>query len=676
MKILISGGIKTNNIVEGVGMCFNSGGIDFIAVPFIEDINNIYQRGDYFDRVIIIEQSWNHDFEDTVEMNIRQRINEFAIQSADKAAFDDISFVFLAQNEESASMVFEEILPIQNLSIVLVKKPKYSIGFFRSLITTDMDKFPQEIVYKLINNDNDSKEVDNGNYTNTSANDYSVEYCDDDIMSELFGDSGDDFSDELFGSVNLNKESEFTQGENFNKDGFGDSDFEQGGSFDDEDFREDIDNIQDDEKPSFNTDDGIHDSDDFEPNSSFNDEKPSFNTDDGIHDSDDFEQNSSFNDENPSFNTDDSDGFEQNSSFNDENPSFNTDDSDGFEQSGRGEAKNSFSDSMYEVEQNEGYTDEYNPNLDNYNPGTKFDDRDYEREIDNQNNGNQFVNDLSSSQIKATLDAFANRGNSIVVTGFGGSGASTVALNLANIISKLGYTVLLVDLDTENKAQSYISKNNYECVEPDSASLMAAINSTSGINAHISIVKQGFHLLTMGLGSDSAPIENLIQPDKIARFINLAKASHNFVIYDVPFKTAVGFGKDFTFMADNLVFSIDCSNWGITKAMINMCNVDGDDMQETLFSKGQILFNRYKTFGKIMGKKVKTAIDITKVMDNKVRELIGEDPGYYFQALHICGIINENPNFESGWFGDVQVSDTSDGSQLFLDLLTNIVMKR
>ena len=676
MKILISGGIKTNNIVEGVGMCFNSGGIDFIAVPFIEDINNIYQRGDYFDRVIIIEQSWNHDFEDTVEMNIRQRINEFAIQSADKAAFDDISFVFLAQNEESASMVFEEILPIQNLSIVLVKKPKYSIGFFRSLITTDMDKFPQEIVYKLINNDNDSKEVDNGNYTNTSANDYSVEYCDDDIMSELFGDSGDDFSDELFGSVNLNKESEFTQGENFNKDGFGDSDFEQGGSFDDEDFREDIDNIQDDEKPSFNTDDGIHDSDDFEPNSSFNDEKPSFNTDDGIHDSDDFEQNSSFNDENPSFNTDDSDGFEQNSSFNDENPSFNTDDSDGFEQSGRGEAKNSFSDSMYEVEQNEGYTDEYNPNLDNYNPGTKFDDRDYEREIDNQNNGNQFVNDLSSSQIKATLDAFANRGNSIVVTGFGGSGASTVALNLANIISKLGYTVLLVDLDTENKAQSYISKNNYECVEPDSASLMAAINSTSGINAHISIVKQGFHLLTMGLGSDSAPIENLIQPDKIARFINLAKASHNFVIYDVPFKTAVGFGKDFTFMADNLVFSIDCSNWGITKAMINMCNVDGDDMQETLFSKGQILFNRYKTFGKIMGKKVKTAIDITKVMDNKVRELIGEDPGYYFQALHICGIINENPNFELGWFGDVQVSDTSDGSQLFLDLLTNIVMKR
>ena len=655
MKILISGGIKTNNIVEGVGMCFNSGGIDFIAVPFIEDINNIYQRGDYFDRVIIIEQSWNHDFEDTVEMNIRQRINEFAIQSADKAAFDDISFVFLAQNEESASMVFEEILPIQNLSIVLVKKPKYSIGFFRSLITTDMDKFPQEIVYKLINNDNDSKEVDNGNYTNTSANDYSVEYCDDDIMSELFGDSGDDFSDELFGSVNLNKESEFTQGENFNKDGFGDSDFEQGGSFDDEDFREDIDNIQDDEKPSFNTDDGIHDSDDFEPNSSFNDEKPSFNTDDGIHDSDDFEQNSS---------------------FNDENPSFNTDDSDGFEQSGRGEAKNSFSDSMYEVEKNDGYTDEYNPNLDNYNPGTKFDDRDYEREIDNQNNGGQFVNDLSSSQIKATLNAFANRGNSIVVTGFGGSGASTVALNLANIISKLGYTVLLVDLDTENKAQSYISKNNYECVEPDSASLMAAINSTSGINAHISIVKQGFHLLTMGLGSDSAPIENLIQPDKIARFINLAKASHNFVIYDVPFKTAVGFGKDFTFMADNLVFSIDCSNWGITKAMINMCNVDGDDMQETLFSKGQILFNRYKTFGKIMGKKVKTAIDITKVMDNKVRELIGEDPGYYFQALHICGIINENPNFESGWFGDVQVSDTSDGSQLFLDLLTNIVMKR
>lgn len=180
----------------------------------------------------------------------------------------------------------------------------------------------------------------------------------------------------------------------------------------------------------------------------------------------------------------------------------------------------------------------------------------------------------------------------------------------------------------------------------------------------------------MGMASDSAPIEKLLHRDKFSRFINLAKTSHNFVIYDVPFKSAVGFASEFTFMADNIVITVDCSNWGITKTMLAMCNFDSDDMQQVMFNRGQLLFNKQRVIHKVMGRKIKTATDITKVMDYKVKELLGEDPGYYFQTMRICGLINDDPSFESGWYEGTQYSDTQQGGKIFTELLKNIVLKQ
>ena len=124
---------------------------------------------------------------------------------------------------------------------------------------------------------------------------------------------------------------------------------------------------------------------------------------------------------------------------------------------------NGFSDQDY---------DGYNPDLD------RFNEREYEDDVPAPARKQFRRSNLNDRQIRDTLDAFANRGNSILVTGCGGCGTSTIALNLANIINRLGYTVLLVDLDTENKTQSYISKDNFDCLEAESAGLMAAVRGS------------------------------------------------------------------------------------------------------------------------------------------------------------------------------------------------------
>lgn len=698
MKVIISGGIKTENIVNGINKRFTSGGVDFIVVPFIEDIDDIYQRGEYFDKAIIIEHCWNHDFEDDDETVIRTRVNNFANSSAARG-LQNVSYVFLTQDYDTASKIYEEILPIQQSSVVIVKEPRYSVTFFATLVTTEIDKFPSDLVYKPAIEEETIQEVPQTSDVEETGPNYEADYDTDDISKEIFGE------DESYNANRLEKKEEidFDSAEVFSDDALGDlfndpaDDFQNQNMFD-----TGFDDIPDDGKLQ----DKVTDS--FEsgeiPDSDFN---PDFNDNFG-----DFSQvDDGFDDIPPDYNNgadipleinDEFGGIqpevEENSFKSGELPDYSGPDEMYPNNSGRidfdkHDEPELFDSSMYGETAQEpeypGYYDEqplqeeYNPDLDNLNSSNSqfdngFNDADYDGEPDivaPTQYQYQRV-DMSNDQVKATLDAFANRGNSILLTGCGGCGTSTIALNLANIINNLGYTVLLVDLDTENKAQSYISKDNYECVEPDSAGLMAAINSTSGINAHISIVRQGFHLLTMGMSSDSAPIDKIIHKDKISRFINLAKTSHNFVIYDAPFKTAVGFGSDFTFMADNVVVTIDCSNWGITKTMLNMCNIENDDMQETIFNRGQILFNRYRVLNKVMGRKVKTAMDITKVMDFKVRELLGEDPGYYFQSMHICGLINEDQNFEAGWFESTQYSDTDMGSKIFLDMLKNIVLKR
>lgn len=703
MKVIISGGIKSENIVKGISERFTSGGVDFLTVPFIEDIDSIYQRGEYFDKAIILEQSWNHDFEDDGdETLIRTRINNFANESANRG-LENVSYVFLTQDYDSASKIYEEILPIQQSSVILVKEPKYKVAFFASLVKTEIDKFPSELVYKPeIEEETPIQETEIEVQEHQPT--YEADYDNDDISKVIFDE------DEEYNANRLTKKEEI----DFNgfedgapedlfgptEDGLEPDNVIDDGGFDSPSLFGDEPTIEDDK--SFESGD-INDSN-FNPD--FDDgfggfpveeQATGFEGDTGFGDIETFVPES---DEDIQIidDTEPKEFYPKSGEL----PDYSGPDSGYSYQQQEENIKPSridlekqpeqplFDDGLYNEPSQDYYPDEqleeqeeYNPDLDNLNNNNQqftngFNDADYDGEPDiiaPTQRQYQRV-DMSNDQIKATLDAFANRGNSILLTGCGGCGTSTIALNLANIINNLGYTVLLVDLDTENKAQSYISKDNYECVEPDSAGLMAAINSTSGINAHISIVRQGFHLLTMGMSSDSAQIDKIIHKEKISRFINLAKTSHNFVIYDVPFRTAVGFGSDFTFMADNVVVTIDCSNWGITKTMLNMCNIENDDMQETLFNRGQLLFNRYRILNKVMGRKVKTAMDITKVMDFKVRELLGEDPGYYFQSMHICGLLNEDPNFEAGWFESTQYSDTDMGSKLFLDMLKNIVLKR
>ena len=802
MKVVVSAGAKTENIVSAIQSKFKDGGIDFIVVPYIEDIDKIYTRGEYFDKAIIVEQSWNHDFTDMNLQSIRQKVNNFANDSHNRG-LEYAEFIFLTKDQEIAEAVYEEILYIQGQSVVMVKSPNYRVSFFNKLIITPIDRIDED-VYKPKMED---EITSNDNQTPVRDITYDEEGDTEEFVSHNFSGMSIETGEEFNG--------EFT--EPADTDGFRRSDFDDAFETPSQYVNTPISKPDQNDNQAFDTFSNPQQANPVNndwgaPNNpsgfddQFSTEQPSQNANPGpinpgFNPPENNEPQKVQNNEqvgmDDTFSSDFDAAFgdtgDQNfnsgnqNEFGDQNEQPSMNHSGGWDASGFGAVDNgempnqnmqqapnqnmgdipnqqpdprfagdipdyaagaavgaaagfgaammadqdnqaagdNFSDDMYgdqpqgqpQADPNQGWDpslDDYNynghnNNMNNMNNGFSddmysnpngnndynqpygsvpqnqgapgFNDSDYVNNdvvppVNSNRNRRDQMSNINTAELRSLFDAFAHRGESILVTGCGGCGTSTVALNLANTICNMGYTVLLVDLDTQNKTQSYISKDNYDSLDPDSAGLMAAINSTSGINAHTAIVKQGFHLLTMGMASDAAPINKIVQQNKILPFINLAKSTHNFIIYDIPFDSAVGFCKDFIFMADNIVLTIDCSNWGITKTMLNMCNISSEDVSDAIFNRGQLLFNRYRSLNKVMGRRIKTAIDITKVMDYKVKELLGEEPPYYFQSMHICGLLNEDPQMEAGWYEKVQFSDTQMGSKLYIDILRSILLQQ
>ena len=305
-----------------------------------------------------------------------------------------------------------------------------------------------------------------------------------------------------------------------------------------------------------------------------------------------------------------------------------------------------------------------------------YEDMDNQMPSDGDPNA-RVLTDINLNDAAKLFAAFANRGNSIMVTGAPGAGTQTVAFQLANIIRLMNYNVLLVDFDVKGRSQTYISAANYNATDHDESRLAAAVNSSQGINQYVAIAAQNLHLLNLGLDIDDKPIDQVIQKNRVMKFANQAKNGHNFVIYDVPFEHAAGHLEDITTMADNLVIVVDSSTWGAMKTLLYMMNVEDDTILETLFSKSQILFNRYRGYPRILGEKIRCPEDILKAMDKELTDLVGADIGYQFRSIHVCGSLGYIDAFENGWLGKEkqQWTATREGQAAFVQILKNIVFR-
>ena len=283
-------------------------------------------------------------------------------------------------------------------------------------------------------------------------------------------------------------------------------------------------------------------------------------------------------------------------------------------------------------------------------------------------------------KLKAVLHTYKNRGISIVVTGTSNSGKSTLAYNLANIVANLGYSVLIVDMDTVGRSQAFISKQSYNAVHslnPENASLKQALNAVNtGVSRYVNIIRPGFHLLTMGLGGDIVEGEKLAPKTKLARFATSVRRNYHCIIYDMPFNVATEYAEDITITSDNIVLSCEASTHGLMNMLLLMCNINSGDVEETMFTRSQICFTKYKGFKSVLGVNVRNELEVLNRLDSEVQGLLGIDPEYYFSNLSICGLMGYDERYDASWFSERAYTDLVDGREEYIKLLSTILLKR
>lgn len=285
--------------------------------------------------------------------------------------------------------------------------------------------------------------------------------------------------------------------------------------------------------------------------------------------------------------------------------------------------------------------------------------------------------------LKELLESYRGRAVSLVVTGTKGSGKSTIASNLADVVARLGYNVLLVDLDIHNRTQACISKRAYEAVHTigsDNYSLKQALNTSHReLGRYVSVLSAGLHLLTLGLASNTDDYNSLAPKEHLLRFSSLVRSDYSVVIYDVPFDIVGTYASDLVMTSDYIVLTTEYSSYSATDLMLKMTNIgENREIENVIFNRAQICFNKvhYDKPKNILGKVVNNSKDYLRTIDNQIVKLLGILPDYALEEMDTCGELAYAEHCDNGWYSSGQITNSAEGWNEYTTLLHKILLRK
>lgn len=833
MKVLVCGGAKTKNIVIGLEKKFGHVGIEFLVVNDIDSIEEIYGKGEYFDRALICEQGVTKDgLYRNEEERIRGSICNFAV-SASMHNMAGANYVFLTADMEMAEIMHEELLPLRNDSVVVVKASPYSIGFFSSLIATDLDKLDSNIVFKPVTEedvegldifDNNVKETkekhdEKDSYTfandNESLEDFALSNIEDnesdgmmldgdeyrdiqpekkddkeveevkteeeeveaeeedepeeelevevdeeesleaetdndtigevpsyknvsipvkfdeeslneedtdepEIELEVDEDDSDDEEEELEVELDEDDEDDETEEENNETGELTDYSIEKDASEDDEleveeDEELEVEADDTDEDEELEVEEDNNDADELEVEVEAELEEEASEDDDIAGEVPDSHTEKFIENDFEAFGLEEENGLSEDEPVDDSLDELEVEEDDNSDDEDELEVEEDDTDELEEdtLDKNNNSSDDLEADDDTPDDeleefGAEDETEDEEVELNEEEEEN-FVNkekghrnmkkedesfnnynneeaahregkgfaEVDKENFKKTLDLFANRGTMFLVTGTHGSGATTVGFNLANTLSRLGYKTLVIDCDSEIKSMSFASKEVYESMEPSASCLREAINGNN-ISDFVTVVRPNFHVLCDGIASDTYQFDREIHKDRFTNFAIKLKQNYQFVVFAMSSKLAVDYCEDITYMCDDIIYTIDANKYGITKALLDLCNIDSDAMQRQMFQKSSILYNQMDRLNDLYGYKVRNPKDIAICMDKYLYDLVGEAADdLKFSKMKLLGYIPDIDNYMSqGLFSGKCWSDTEPGRRTYIGILKSILFRK
>lgn len=286
------------------------------------------------------------------------------------------------------------------------------------------------------------------------------------------------------------------------------------------------------------------------------------------------------------------------------------------------------------------------------------------------------VNNSKLEILKQKLSVFKRTGAILTVTGGPASGKTVISANLANILCNMGYKVLIIDMDTSGKGQSYINIENYETLnggDTKVSNVKQAFKSTGdSLGRFIHILRPGYHILGSTLRADKENPLDALENRNINRQMHDLQTSYNFIIIDIPFEALCSKFSDIVTQSDQIVIVEQLNNYGMMNLMLDMMNIEDEQTIDEMFNRSKLVLNMENNCVSIFGKKVKTPTEALRAIDMRVTELIGGSLDLSFEDMEVADLIKYNTDIEHYWFNKKFYSDSVEGKALFTNLLIRL----
>ena len=672
MNILICAGYKYESLTSSLTAMFRDGSVKVSGVPLLSDVDEFIARGSTFDRAIITEEAITEDGNLTEIDDMLVVVEKFAEEMS--GIFDDKEAVFIINSEELADAVLTQLfMSSERVRVVLRSRiDSLNMSYLRDLTLVRLQDFKtnqnlkksvftQGAVSSKVDED---LEVDNEEELSFEDEEKGNEASKADFsdLDGLFGEDADDIS--------------FDDDEKFNFGSDTDEPEEKEG---------DTPSLSEDDEKSDENGDSIEEKD--APNPLGNEgELPDFS---GLFDTDtdsEFETENSQNEPNqdelhtPEKNENSDGQFSAGAEL------FDTSENFGIDQTTKTvipDPQNSgLSPTLHsgEVSVNGGVTapqkkgllggifggkgkGSVTPKVDKPRPTVK--------PKRGERNGAATIEEL-----KRLIESYKYRGKVVLVTGTKDSGTSTLVANLANIVSKLGGTALVVDLAYNGRTQAYMTGEAYRNLHSagaDTNDLRLCLNNKKAdILNYAATVRQGYNLLGTGLGVDFEKPKDIVRNiDNVKSFLYSAKSTYNLVFIDAQFSDIVGEFKEFEDGSDIIVLNTTSTTKAMLEFMLLMCNIEDSQLRENFFSNSKLVFNKATDNRFLLGRQFKSYYEILTELDGIVQNLTTYTAG--FSEMNIVGAIPYDASNDKMMFTDRLISDGKEYTGLFAEILLKIL---
>jgi hypothetical protein len=279
-------------------------------------------------------------------------------------------------------------------------------------------------------------------------------------------------------------------------------------------------------------------------------------------------------------------------------------------------------------------------------------------------------------ELKRLIESYKYRGKVVLFTGTKDSGTSTLVANLANIVSKLGGTALVVDLVYNGRTQAYMTGEAYRNLHSagaDTNDLRLCLNNKKAdILNYAATVRQGYNLLGTGLGVDFEKPKDIVRNiDNVKSFLYSAKSTYNLVFIDAQFSDIVGEFKEFEDGSDIIVLNTTSTTKAMLEFMLLMCNIEDSQLRENFFSNSKLVFNKATDNRFLLGRQFKSYYEILTELDGIVQNLTTYTAG--FSEMNIVGAIPYDASNDKMMFTDRLISDGKEYTGLFAEILLKIL---